>query len=663
MFIQMVVHPIAFPHITGRSKLSVFTARLLCLVLAAFASGVNAQNFPAELSLSELISGDGSAGFVLHGVDFFDMAGTVSAAGDVNGDGIGDLVIGAPGAAPDGVIGAGESYVVFGRDTGFPAEFQLASLATGDGSNGFVLYGIDEQDNSGFNVSDLGDINSDGVDDFIISAYKAESGEVESAGESYVVFGRDTGFPAEFDLSSLAVGDGSEGFLVSGLYDTDYFGFASSRAGDVNGDGIDDFIIGSRGGQGIEGISYVIFGSDSDFPAELDLLNIVNGDGSFGFKITGIDFGDYASHSVSAAGDINGDNIDDLIIGASGGDPGGLNRAGETYVVFGRNTGFPADLALSDIASGDGSTGFVMYGHNTGDNSGFSVSGAGDINGDGFDDLIIGAIVADPQNQENAGSSYIVFGRDTGFPAEIELSSLLSGGGVPGFIINGIDPGDTLGTSVSGAGDINGDGVDDILIGAPRTNPKGLEYAGSVYVLFGRRNASFDAQLDVSTLLTGNGNDGFAIHGIDPMGFLGFSVAAAGDVNNDGLDDLIVGAAGRGLPGPFEDLTGSSYVVFGRPADSDNDGTIDLIDNCVQIANADQRDTNGDGYGNLCDPDLSNDGIVNFEDVALWVPFFNQIDNGDADFNGDGSVNFLDFNIILEFFFRPPGPSNVEPDN
>ncbi len=95
--------------------------------------------------------------------------------------------------------------------------------------------------------------------------------------------------------------------------------------------------------------------------------------------------------------------------------------------------------------------------------------------------------------------------------------------------------------------------------------------------------------------------------------------------------------------------------------DSDSDGLSDPADNCTLVANADQRDTNGDGYGNLCDPDLNNDGLVNFADVALWAPFFNTVTNGDEDLNGDGFANFGDFAIFPDFFLQPPGPSGTAP--
>ena len=123
--------------------------------------------FPAVFPLASLLpgtGGDGSAGFVLNGIDAYDRSGrSVSAAGDVNGDGIGDLIIGAWSAAPGGRVRAGESYVVFGRDTAqsgnFPAEFELSTLlpgAGGDGSAGFVLEGIDADDRSGVSVRAAG---------------------------------------------------------------------------------------------------------------------------------------------------------------------------------------------------------------------------------------------------------------------------------------------------------------------------------------------------------------------------------------------------------------------------------------------------------------------------------------------------------------------------
>ena len=482
-------------------------------------------------------------GFVINGIDGNEKSGSsVSSAGDINNDGFDDLIIGAP--------NGGKSYVVFGKAAGsYSTSLELSAL---DGANGFVINGITGGDQSGMSVSLAGDINNDGYGDIIIGT-SIPSPNGQWSGQSYVVFGKAAGsYSASLELSAL---DGTNGFVINGIDAEDESGFSVSSAGDVNNDGYDDIVIGAFGADPNNneqsGESYVVFGKAEGYPGSLELSAL---DGNNGFVINGVDPFDKSGISVASAGDINNDGYNDIIIGAFYGD-----TSGEAYVVFGKASGYSASLELSSL---NGTDGFVMNGINGHDNTGWSVSSAGDINNDGFDDIIIGAHQADA-NGGGSGKSYVVFGKAVGsYSASLELSAL---DGTNGFVINGVDANDFSGRSVSSAGDINNDGFDDIIIGAHQADPD----PGGSYVVFGKAAGSYSASLELSAL---DGTNGFVINGIDAGDKCGWSVSSAGDINNDGYDDIIIGANQADSNGGD---AGESYIVFGQ---SEFDAFVNLSD-------------------------------------------------------------------------------------
>lgn len=449
-----------------------------------------------------------------------------------------------------------------------------------NGENGFQLLGAEDSDDFGRSLSNAGDVNSDGIDDILVGAPFANSsndelGNIQSAGESYVIFGSAQGFPRSLLVSDL---NGRNGFTIEGAGPDEQLGALVRAAGDVNGDGIDDIIVGgeniNEAGQTSPGQSYVVFGSRDGFSSRLKLSDL---NGSNGFAINDADVLAGIGGSVSSAGDVNGDGIDDVVVNIDRRSARGVNgKTAESYVIFGSRSGFPDDLSINSL---NGKNGFALaVDSRPRSDVSLKVRSAGDFNGDGIDDLV--AVVRDAvsnsfrQNSALSGS-YVIFGSEDGFGQRVAISELNN---TQRFAIANTRGNDSKATEVSGAGDVNGDGFDDVIVGAPETDISEPAQAfngdsvGASYVVFGT-NRRFEEPLSLVEI---KGENGLTLQGDGVERSFGSVVSSAGDVNGDGVDDVLVGESLR--PRQQQFLRQKAYVVFGT---KDNNNVPDAVDDAV----------------------------------------------------------------------------------
>lgn len=475
---------------------------LLTLGLALVPVAVRGEGAPPGLTGGSLESSNAS----FDGQAAGDQAGaSVAIAGDVNGDGYADLVIGAPFYNTD----AGRVYIFLGGPGGWRLDEGLASAdATYTGGAG---------DEAGTSVAGAGDVNGDGFGDIIVGApgYSSLDPSTYDDGRAVLIYG-------SASISGVLSGDGT---LSSGVTSNSRLGASVSGVGDANGDGYDDVLIGSPG-------------YDVPSPSRVDAGEAILWMGATSAasmsiaSYTGENAGDEVGTSVAGAGDVNGDGYPDLLIGS----PGYSSNTGRAVLVYG-----------SASISGTLTAGGTLSGGASGDRIGASVSGAGDVNGDGYDDVLVGA----PGDNSDQGEVTLW----TGAPAAT-LMSIIS--------YAGETAGDEAGSSVGGAGDVNGDGYADFLIGAPSYSSS----AGRAYLVLGS-SAPSDSSLSSADALYTN------VFGGDKAGS---SLSGAGDVNGDGYSDFVVGASG------FSSSQGKAYLLFSDHSSSSAARYRDMINSSAAIS-------------------------------------------------------------------------------
>lgn len=481
---------------------------------------------------------------------------------------------------------------------GLAAIFSLAFPFSSASSQTSLLYRFDGSalDELGYSVAEVGDVDGDGKADFIIGVPRADPNGLTDAGSAFVYSGA----------------TGALLYRVNGAADFDFFGFSVAGAGDIDGDSRADFIAGapfaSPEGIFIAGSAFVYSGATGV------LLYQKNGEP-----------GDRLGHSVAGGGDMDGDDRADFIVGAYFADPGGMVNAGSAYVYSGADGGLlyhkdgtaatdrfgqfvavtgdlngdgPADFivgapltdpgGLADAGSAyvySGADGHLLYrinGASAGDGLGVPVAGTGDLNGDGQAEFLVGATFADPNGLADAGSLSVYSGKD---------GSLL-------FQENGVSAGGRLGFAVSGAGDLDGDGVPDFMAGAPFADPGGLEDAGSAFVFSGANGL---------LLFQKNGTSGDQ---------LGWAVAGSGDLNGNGSAGFIVSAR-YADPGGLVDA-GSVFVYQCLPrGDVNNDGETDVMD----IVGLIQHVVFDVSLNSLIAGDTNCDGLSEIVDIVLLIEY------------------------------------------
>jgi len=489
-----------------------FLAILVLFSTAAGGRALAASRFASEIDVAEPSNTQLTA---ILGEDAEDRAGWALAAGDVNGDGDDDLVIGAYSA----VGGRGVTYVLFGSDTLLVENsIDLASL-----TGVLKITGDDDLDWSGFSLA-VGNVNGDSYDDIIIGVPRGDPAGGINAGEVYVVYGS----ASARMLGTMDLSQNPSGVTrFHGAAQEDRTGF-SVGAGDINGDGIDDIIIGAYQAdplmRDMGGVTYLIYG----FAAIDDSTTVELAVSPIGMtKIYGEALGVMSGYSV-CAGDFSDDGIDDIAVTA----PASRNHSGCVYVIEG-DTDIDTLETLDTDEDSIGVSLLKIYGAANYDSLGIALA-AGDIDADGRVDLIIGAPGGDAGGGTDSGTAYVLFG-SSGFFSETVIH-LGNPPAVEKLEIYGREPGEHLGNAFA-LGDLNRDGRAELAMGAKHASPKERPHAGTTYILWGKNDldeiGAIDLSQDVSRVCR--------VYGAAAEDFSGSALAIA-NLNSDIDGDLVIGA-------------------------------------------------------------------------------------------------------------------------
>ena len=590
----------------------------------------------------------------------FEFGWDVVNIGDFNGDGYDDLLVSARNSDTLGRVNNGGAWILFGSENGLPVLDQntITNLRP---DQGIFFAGAYNGDIMGTGINALGDFNGDGYKDVIISSHWPDKIYVIFGGPNGS-WGNGT-----VDLATIDAGDNTHGFVIRNAgvnpnnpsapgYDS-WNGVGVGGGGDFNGDGYSDLLFGNReAGPNNSGAGYVLYGGAgvnkniamdwsnpatgtgsnqtwAHFPAGVNgtmIINSFTGTVTNSSQVNGVDLGD----SINNVGDVNGDGIDDFVIA----DPRANNimsqgygaSAGTAYLVYGKEGGLGASLDLKNLTLDQGirinAQHYEWLGSTRQDYSTNTITALGDINGDGIGDFAISAPYSEPGDP---GRVWVIYGKAGGYTSDINLDALNTVGvpsqfntnptfdsSVGSLILNEkatynsatgkwtqstVD--EWFGVSIRAGGDINGDGIDDFIIGARYADRPGMgngDNAGAVYVVYGTEHG-LPAIWSIKDVIN-DPSKGFVLYGEGAGYELGNGVAM-GDWNGDGMADIATGAYNADFTA---NDSGAMYVYY-----SSSDSFTKKYTNGDDYLVADGKDDHGNPVNDYLLGGAGNDTIVN----------------------------------------------------